>query len=221
MRLDMKKVALMAVLGIVFIGCGEKKIYSEQDIYLKESVWYEKATDEKADGIYKEFTSNNTLKEELPLEDGVPDGIVKTYYPSGKIDSEIPYIDGKKEGIAKGYYESGALRYETPYKDDEREGEKKSFYESGAVSSVVVFVAGKKYGSQKRYEENGKLSDEIPYENGLRHGVRKSYDNDVLRYEVTYENGKKVSGIIYGTDGSTRNMREIDYIQIYGFETEQ
>lgn len=104
----------------------------------------EKGSNNKKNGIVKQYRAGNILKNEISVKDGKRHGVSKNYYKDGKsVHQLIEYKMGKKHGEAITYYENGSIYQTTPY------------------------VEGNIHGVRKKYRQNGELLAEIPYNNGL------------------------------------------------------
>lgn len=187
-------VILAAGMVISFAGCGEEKVYNDGDLYQKEGSYYEKGTEDLADGIGREYSSDNVVEKETPYDDGKINGVVKIYYPSGKLHEEMKYKDGEWVDVDKVYSESGALVNETPIKNGKINGMQVKYYETGEVKQKTEYVDGKKEGKREVFNTEGKLI-----------------------IEVTYKNGNPADGYEYGTDGSTRRLTNNRYFMLFGF----
>jgi len=186
-------VILAAGMALSLVGCGEEKIYGEDDLYQKEGSFYEKESNDLANGIGRTYFSNNVVEEETPYDDGKINGVVKTYYSSGKLREESKYKDGEWVDVTKVYSENGTVINETPIKNGMRNGTQIQYYDTGEIRQKTEYVDDKKVGKREVFKQDGSLA-----------------------VEVTYVNNNPVDGYEYRTDGSKRPLTNNRYFMLFG-----
>ncbi len=106
----------------------DAKIYLKYQVIKKDSIFYDKKSNSKIDGVVKWYYTSGVLEREALYKDGKKNGVEKWYYKSGGLESNGLYKDGKLNGVEKWYYESGVLKLETLYKDGKKNGVSKGYY---------------------------------------------------------------------------------------------
>ena len=93
------------LLFLIF-SCEENTVNLDLDLYLKESVFYDKNTNLKYTGFVNSFYNNGKIKESGQLLNGQKDGLWKYWFASGNKKSEENYINGKSNGKWILWYEN-------------------------------------------------------------------------------------------------------------------
>lgn len=161
---------------------------------------YLEACNNRAQGVYKEWFSDGTLKIESYVIGGVADlnttaeeswlfeGLSYAYDEKGKLLAEILYHKGELEGESKYYHPQGALWKKMHFEKNLLEGEEIILRADGALFQKTFYVKGKKEGRSERYWENGEVA------------FRENYKENRLMEAVYYDKtGKMVSEITLGT----------------------
>ena len=141
--------------------------------------------------------------------DGNAQGVWKNYYDNGSLKSEETYTNGELDGLYKTYHKSGQLDNETFYVKGRREGYTKAYYRNGQVSAEGYYVGNEKNGSWNYYHANGKLDTREFYNNGIINGMDieyttsgdissiNYYDHNKVLKEVQFHNGNVTDTITW------------------------
>lgn len=119
------------------------KVYTMEDLVEKNSITYDKKTNEPVSGIFKGYYESGEVVIDIPYKDGKIDGLSKVYQLSGGLLLEISYNDGIRDGLEKKYHVSGFLLNERPYNNGTLDGIAKEYFESGEVNYEITFKNGK------------------------------------------------------------------------------
>jgi antitoxin component YwqK of YwqJK toxin-antitoxin module len=213
---------LFIALFFSVISCySDDKVYIFKDFVRKESVLYDKETDEKINGLVKLYSpASGKLFKETPYKDGKENGVEKGFSDSGNLYSETPYNEGKKNGVGKVFYESGKTFAETPYMDGKENGVLKRYYETGNIFGETPYKNGKIDGVHQFFYESGKLKSVTPFKNGKEDGIEMKYrESGSLSQEIKFENGIAISGYIFSFWGNKREMNESELLEINSNKT--
>lgn len=166
------------------------------------------------DGKYQLFKSN-ILREEGTYKEGRKDGVFKEYNMEGdKLKKQETYKDGKLEGISTSYFTDGTVDREKSYKASKEDGpERKYDFETGDLVTELFFVDGKMHGAQRQRMSSSNSYEILSnYTNGVKDGKysEKYVDNDVVRKEGTYKNGKE-EGLWIHRDRDGSPSKEVNY----------
>jgi len=138
------------------------------------------------DGEFKEYYSNDQIKEITNYKNGVKDGVYSRYLKNGVLINEGSYRNGEKIGIWKRYYANKAL----DQKIDFDKGEIKYFLPNGSLIQH----------NQGDYIDNNTIIDD---------GIRTNYDGDgaitgkteiydlLKSYKTYHSNGKLKQEYLY------------------------
>ena len=126
-----------------------------------------KYTDNKKNGIWKEYFCNGNTKNKITFQNGRPDGYAIMYHENGKISEEGTWKINKWVGNYKLYYDNGQVQQEFTFNNGgKREGPQKYYYEDGTTQIEGNWRAGKESGIIKEYYPNGDVKKEVNYNNG-------------------------------------------------------
>ena len=133
--------------------------------------------------IEKEFYENGQIKEEIPVdENDLIQGIVRSFNEDGSLDTEVPFKDNIITGLVK-------------------------WYQDGKLYATAEHINNQKEGLLTVYKGDMVL-EEVTYHNNLKDGIARYYDetDGELHYEITFKNGKAVSGKEYAQDGESTDL---------------
>ena len=129
---------------------------------------------------------------------GVLTGDRIVYYDNGGVAERCTFVDGERQGDWKQYFPGGTVKAQATYVKDEPEGTMTWFYPNGKKEIEGNVVRGERDGEWIYYNEDGSIQLTIAYRMGemvntnYLNGVFKEYyDDEQLKQEVTYMNGKK------------------------------
>lgn len=164
----------------------------------KETFWYPTGQKKSvmdhtnnAEVVYQEWYESGTSK---TLKRKFTQGSTQItsnqeWYANGNLKDEIELQ--KSEFVStytqRKYYENGNLLYVDIRKNREQ------FIEEYASNGIKIrerkLLDGKIHGRFLELDSTGQIKVDINYQNGIRHGTYRVYNDAVLRYEATYENG--------------------------------
>ncbi len=148
-----------------WIVYGKSKANScfQPDAKAEEGVY----SDNKKNGIWKEYYCTGNMKNKITFNNGRPDGYAIIYHENGKISEEGTWKINKWVGNYKLYYDNGQVQQEFNYNTSgRREGPQKYYYDNGQVMIEGDWNGGKETGVIKEYHENGDLKAEKTYNDG-------------------------------------------------------
>jgi antitoxin component YwqK of YwqJK toxin-antitoxin module len=111
---------------------------------------------EKKDGVWETYYSNEILKSKGVYSEGVRDGLWLEYHDNGELENEVNYNMGKKEGLMKVYQANSLLKARINYKDGMEDGVSEFYDEHGQIELKVNYKEGKENGTLEHYM-NGQL----------------------------------------------------------------
>ncbi|HPS71554.1 MAG TPA: hypothetical protein PLM70_04825 [Bacteroidales bacterium] len=165
-------------------------------------------TNNKLNGVRKEYSRSGILLEETNYNDDGFDGPFKTYDFHGHLESKGTYKVQKHSGLFEEYYPNGAISSQVEY-DENESGPIKRFYPDGKIKLESTAMNGHYFGASKTYFPNGKIETIGSYdENGNEDGFWTFYyKNGSIAEEVSFKNGKihgenkvySLSGFLYAT----------------------
>lgn len=140
----MKKL-VVSLIALVTIGRLDAQQLNEKGLYIDSE-------GELFTGTIS--TTNNSVKSELAVKDGVISGTANYYYTSGKI-------------MESGVFENG-----------EKDKQWTFYSEKGTTLAIAFYNHGKKTGTWLVYDETGKKRFEMNYTNGNKTGVWTNWGDD-------------------------------------------
>ncbi|MDL2290195.1 hypothetical protein LJB95_02190 [Paludibacteraceae bacterium OttesenSCG-928-F17] len=168
--------------------CGELRFNGD----FKETGAYKAG---KKDGVWKEYYSDNEVKQAEEFKDGDLRKRTK-YYTDGSIESEKEFLNKKEHGIEKRYeWETNKLKTEKNYENGKQVGKQMQYYSSNVNDYIQISnysKAGKMDGKYtETYAETNKMKVQGQYKEGKKVGVWKygSKDGKITK-EEKYEDGK-------------------------------
>lgn len=120
-------------------------------------------------GLYVDNDSDNALFSGK-LFNGV---ISKT---QDNIKSELTVKEGVVEGPANYYYASGKLMETGSFTKGQKDQKWVRYSESGSISAIAFYNVGKKTGTWLVFDDNNRKRYEMNYENGEKTGTWTSWD---------------------------------------------
>ena len=152
--------------------------------------------------LVRKWFTNNNIKKQGWISNGVKEGTHYLYYQSGQLRSVTNYLNGKLHGVQKYYFFTGQVKNQVEYCNGIKNGltEKNSI--EGDLLFQCFFVDGKMNGTCFEYEDNSFVWSN--YFMGQLHGVRWE-DNmgTKLLKSTSYVNGKKNGDSkVYAYDGT-------------------
>lgn len=94
------------------------------------------------------------------------------------IKSELTVKEGVIEGPANYYYTSGKLMESGMFTNGQKNQKWIRYTENGSVSAIAFYALGKKTGTWLVFDDNGKKRFEMNYNNGEKTGVWTSWDEN-------------------------------------------
>lgn len=124
---------------------------------------YLEVVNNRANGVYREWHVNGTLKLDTFVIGGTADldtGAERTWLFDGKssawddkgnLIAEIPYHSGVLEGVSTFYHANGQMWKQEPCHEGKIQGTYCIYLENGELLQTMEYVAGLKHGPAKRY----------------------------------------------------------------------
>jgi antitoxin component YwqK of YwqJK toxin-antitoxin module len=126
-----------------------------------------KYTDNRKNGIWKEYFCNGNTKNKITFQNGRPDGYAIMYHENGKIAEEGTWKINKWTGNYKLYYDNGNVQQEFTFNPTgKREGPQKYYYEDGTPQIEGNWNNGKEAGVVTEYHPDGSVKKTVSYNNG-------------------------------------------------------
>lgn len=139
------------------------------------------------------FYSNKSLKEKIPLLNGVVSGTFISHFENGKIKEEIHYLNGEQTGERIEYYENGNREYTITKDLLKNQFEHLWFYDNGNTRKLEHKQLDKntRIGEYKEWHENGKLAEIGTYKSSYdREGEWLEFHSDgTKKLEAEFKNG--------------------------------
>lgn len=146
---------------------------------------------QNADVVFQEWyeSGRNKMLKRKFTQGGNQITANQEWYSNGNLKDEIELL--KSEFVTtytqRKYYENGNF-----LKVDIRKN-REQFIEDYATNGIKIreikLLDGKIHGRFLELDSTGQIKVDINYQNGIRHGTYRVYNNAVLSYEATYENG--------------------------------
>lgn len=139
------------------------------------------------------FYADKSLKEKIPILNGVVSGTFVSYFENGKIKEEIHYLNGEQTGERIEYYENGNKEYTITKDISKNRFEHLWFYENGNTRKLENKQLDKdeRIGEYKEWHENGQLAKTGTYKSTYnREGEWLEYHKDgTKKLEAEFKNG--------------------------------
>lgn len=188
----------------------------------------------KAQGKWKWFYDDGTLKEEGTFTHGLKNGYFKQYDRKGNLLSVSKYVNGEKEqkveelsklDVKTDYWPNGKPKIIASYKNGVPEGVRREYNQEGKVEKSYIFhngriiaegvftESGEHQGLWKEYYEDHSLKSEGNYKNDKKTGSWKYYyPNGRLQETGIYEKGAPEGKWLWYYQ-SGKLLREMSYYQ--------
>lgn len=95
------------------------------------------------DGVYREFSADDTLLKEMVMAEGRQNGLFQCFYPGGGVQSEMYYYNGKPHGLRRVFDKDGTLVSEERFNMGRRESQ-------GVANQTVKPAAVNKPAARKK-----------------------------------------------------------------------
>ncbi len=116
--------------------------------------------------IYNENNTNVINGVVYNINEKPINGLYRTYYQNGNLRMEVYSQNGLPNGLGKFYDEEGNLVYQGTFKDGQMDGTILQYYPDGTVHNEMNYKQGIIDGTQKVYDSKAEQTAEITYENG-------------------------------------------------------
>lgn len=169
------------------IKCQNNSV-SMADLVIRNSIFYEKFSDEPFCGKIKKYG--------LVLE-GKREGKWTVYHENGQLNAKVFFKKGKKIGIYEQFTETGLAIAIGPYKNDKKHGAwfetDRSAKKRTFIKNIGYYADGKRDGEWNFYYEEDRKCSTSTYQNGKLHGKFESLFRDgELSLRGEYATGKVV-----------------------------
>lgn len=157
------------------------------------------------EGYWKNYNDKGILVSEGNRKNSLLDSLWSFYLPDGTLYMTMNYIKGKKEGLKTTYTKD--VKIVENFKNDLKEGIEYHYDKNNKIVKEIPFLNGVEEGVAKEYDNDGIITSILVYKigyilkreyinrrdkSGLKQGVWKVfYDNNILKEEGFYLNGKK------------------------------
>jgi antitoxin component YwqK of YwqJK toxin-antitoxin module len=186
---NLKIIALLVLIAIVFSACTKTKVEYFEDGSVKSSIPYRFG---KENGLCKYYFINapHPLKIEVEMRNGKRHGNFTKYYINGRLETRCTYQNDLLEGVEECYHIKGYRTSVINYLHGKKHGQYVSYYPNGEVVEQGCFYEDLFDGDWFYYDDRGVLIGEGHYEKGT--GVQKGYNlNGNLIKEIHYKDNKK------------------------------
>lgn len=186
---NLKIIALLVLIAIVFSACTKTKVEYFEDGSVKSSIPYRFG---KENGLCKYYFINapHPLKIEVEMRNGKRHGNFTKYYINGRLETRCTYQNDLLEGVEECYHIKGYRTSVTNYLHGKKHGQYVLYYPNGEIVEQGCFYEDLFDGEWFYYDDRGVLIGEGHYEKGS--GVQKGYNlNGNLIREIHYKDNKK------------------------------
>jgi antitoxin component YwqK of YwqJK toxin-antitoxin module len=148
-------------------------------------------------GIYTYYYASGQKKYGGAYTNNEKSGSWMYWHEDGTFQSKLNYVDGKKDGEAQEFFPNGKLQSEGFYSEDLPDGMWVEYYENGAKRE------------QRQWNKGLIISTIGWYENGvIRCKVKYAQNNYVGILETYYNNGQRISQVIYDRDSAITEIKQ-------------
>jgi len=105
----------------------------------------------------KYFPDEKVTVEQEFVNDTIAQGFYRQYYTDGTLKIESSFVSNLEHGVEKGYFESGQLKYFVTYDSGKLIGPAEWYYENGHVKTKYSNDNGKVVGDFFEYDSLGHL----------------------------------------------------------------
>lgn len=157
-------------------------------------------------GELKTYHQNKSVKELIPLENGVVSGIFISYFENGQQKDEIHYLNGKQTGIKTEYFENGNKKFSITISQNPKGKLHSHYFENGNLKSSEIYITkDERVGKWIRYYSNGQMQSETEF----------------INKEFFVQNGWKKDGTQILKDGTGLYITENTYWEGFTQRNEQ
>lgn len=121
---------------------------------------------------------------------GEKNGTATAKYANDDIEIEINYLNNLKNGESIYFYPHKIPKMKETYKEGVLHGEKVVFYDNGKPKEQSFYDEGKLSGTVTSFDKNGNVLSITNYQNNLKNGIERIVENNILRKECNYVEGK-------------------------------
>lgn len=93
---------------VLLLSCQNQNRVNRSEIEIKNGFLY--VNNEKFSGIVFENYSNDNLKSEWSVKDGIENGTFTNYYENGELNEKTVWVNGKRKDPMKGIMKMGKWR---------------------------------------------------------------------------------------------------------------
>ena len=111
-------------------------------------------------GKYKGYSSDGTLRRQVPWVDGKRHGTIKTWHENGSLQSEDDYVDDVNHGMHRYWTKDGVLIFKGTFKDGQHDGRCTNWSSTGTLQSITYYKDGMSYGWWKQHHPDIRLEFE-------------------------------------------------------------
>lgn len=134
----------------------------------------ERYTNGKLEGERTVYHDNGQVAESTTFKAGVQHGPWRQFFASGKPKAKAEFVNGEAEGTMLWYYPDGGKEIEGKTVNGQRDGVWIYYNEDGTIQLTMAYKMGELVNSH--------------YMNGT---FKEYYDDEQLKREVTYKDGRK------------------------------
>ena len=154
----MKKIYILSVLLLIYVGVYSQTLEYSEGFYYKNGMLYS--------GTFTENWPNNNIKIVQTIRNGQEDGITEIYFENGILQEQRSYLEGQKHGIWYTYNEAGAKIAEANYRHHKKDGIWRIWDDEGRLRYEMYYSNGEKTGVWRIWDETGTLISERNYSPG-------------------------------------------------------
>ena len=112
------------------------------------------------------YHQNKSVKEIIPLENGVIYGILRSYFENGQLKDETHYLKGEQTGIKTEFFENGNKKFSITISQNPKGKLHSHYYENGNLKSTETYISkNDRDGKWIRYYSNGQMQSEAEFIN--------------------------------------------------------
>ena len=177
----MNKTILFALTILIFLlqltSCEtHQKDVELNKLELRDSLWYEKNSNELFTGRYFEKYANGKLKGIIKIKKGKVNGQTEKYFENGVKESEIHYQNGVLHGKSVEWFENGQLSGKAYFHKGKLDGYSEKYFENGAYDGYSYYTMGE-LDSLFRFFINGNKKVELRYFDGMDNSLFHEWDS--------------------------------------------
>jgi len=146
--------------------CTQDQKFEIADLVKRNSVFYEKFSDEPLCG---------TIKNHGHVYKGMREGKWTNYFPNGQLHAKTFFVKNKKHGEYEEFNKFGKRTAIGFFENDVKEGQWHYYYEDGSKCSKLNYVNGKLNGTLENFFQDGRASLIGEYYKGKKIGIWEIY----------------------------------------------